>query len=199
MPQPRLAAKRAPLSELPSLATRTGIAEAVHTAIVQEFGEAEARVRCLFYAQVGANVAAIVTGRSYQVMAGSLHVVTASADEMGDGLPAFFAMIADDPQTHGLEFHAWIAGQRPGSVEIVDLASRHYEANARALGIPWGAGRSYPPYVWAPVEAVPEGIRLRASEQTMRAVAMPFCVAERARIVRLGERAYRHFHDAWKG
>lgn len=188
MPQPRLAARRAPLADLPPAETRARIAGAVHRAIVEAVGPEEARLRCLDYAHVGAIIASRLTGRAYAAQYGTLRVVTESAPA-ADGTIGAFEMRADDPATRGREFHAWFAGPRPGWIEVADLAARHYRAQAIAHGAHWSAGVIYPPYIWTRDDSIPAGVTLAAVPDSPEIVER-FEAAHRARLRRLVARAW---------
>ncbi len=188
MPQPRLAAKRA---GLPPIATQQRIAGAVHQVIAEEFGDI-AHQMCSYYAAIGTTVASVITRRNYMCQVGSLMVTTMPDAEMGDGRgDAVLAMMADDPLVPGLEFHAWFAGQFGQRTEIVDLASRHYETNARALMMPWSASVHYPQFIWASGGTTIPGIRLIPNEQARSAWGDGFLKPRKGHVVDLSRRALR--------
>jgi hypothetical protein len=123
---------------LPALELQERIATAVHRVIDTSL-DSPAWQLCPIYAWLGAAVTAAVTGhRDYYVNAGALYWVPDPAD------PTYWiGMDACDGGHVRGEHHAWFA--RPlsgGSVELVDLTTRHLPAYTGGLGSIAGALQS---------------------------------------------------------
>jgi hypothetical protein len=169
---------------------RAAIARAVHHAVTQTTGT-DGTGMCALYARAGALVVnAVLRQQVYVVNAGRLHVAT--GDRNGGGM-LYLEMDPAVTGYNGMEFHAWIvrrpAWAAPGQtidgragrrVEVVDLAMRHFQAQAQAHGVPWRRA-PLPAFYWGPMAGLSRlDVKLRADPKmtTMILEAQPHELVE---------------------
>jgi hypothetical protein len=141
-------------------ATRAVIADAVDRA-VREYLPAQPPHRlCFAYAEIGARVIKALTGLDTVLQIGSLFV---RIGEFGIGFDASLGGFERN------EYHAWLAV--PRLREIIDLSARNYPAvvqdQARQdSALRWPSDRDVPGYVWAPIDNLPEWLRLSPDRES---------------------------------
>lgn len=138
--------------------SKARIAEAVHEAVCHVTGS-DGFGHCALYARAGAVVASVITGTEYVVNAGRLEAGTGTPDPEDASTELYLGMDPALSGHSGREFHAWFIRRPPGTaqgvlltadpdtVEVADLAVRHYRAMAEAIGLPWRR-EALPPWYW---------------------------------------------------
>ncbi len=168
-------------NRLPNPAQQRLVANAVHTGVVAAVGEDLAPHSCALYAMVGEAICRdFLPGGGYASQAGTLKIRLEGDDDL------WWSQVAGNPETAGLEFHAIIMAQRAGRLELVDLASRHYEELARRTGV----SRSLTPHpapLWSWTDELPATFRFQVHLETTAIMRRAFLVGpERSAF----ERAY---------
>lgn len=204
MSKPKRMKIRGAAPTLPPGRVRRLVADTTHTVLTEAFGndpEVGAGRLCLFYANLGAMLAHVLTNRDYGVMVGSAIIQTTRAEDTPDGMPC--AVEIRGGALEG-EFHAWFQGQDTFAqtvTEVIDLTSRHYRRNyeyALTTGrgsVPGSELEPFcrwtmpdpPNYIWTTPATFPEGVLLQGDLQLTKVMQERFWDEHTATLMQLGK------------
>jgi hypothetical protein len=168
--------------------TKGDIAAAVHRAVCA-VTDTDGFGHCCLYATTVREIATKLTGRRFEIQAGSSNVATGVID--AEGYLTAVGHDVDGGTVNGVpgglgngEFHAWVmevprtatAGCaeviRPHT-EVIDLSLRHFPQLAMRTGVPWSR-TDLPDYYWGPWQGLLDlDIQYRSSWEATQLINSP--------------------------
>ncbi len=141
---------------------RQDLADALHMAVKLVTGE-EGTQHCFFYAFSGALFLTTLTGKPYQIQAGSLALPRPSDEKL------CYVFDAEEGNLEKREVHVWIglAGEGPATQELVDFSARHFPQIARACFGEWKGPACWPDYIWSGPDRVPPYVAFETSPKAI--------------------------------
>jgi hypothetical protein len=160
-----------------SIATRDTLARIAHEAVC-EADQSDGSHFCLGYAWAGFILLQELGIAKSAVNVGSLYV-EAGCDALG---PYGYHMLATDPATRGIEFHAWnVVELASGQYIGIDFSARHYKAWAKRLGIEWQR-KDLPLYLWGTLDEWQHWRVVPQADQELTEIATHHFTTERREI-----------------